>query len=148
MITITNHGHRGHGHEQVLTESKRAVIRARNDEIERREREAKKKIVRMEDQEEMLAAAESIPVPPGQQAPSQLQEPQELGGEGRGGPAGAGAGGEGGGGVGRARQWKDPLTAWVCGCYNSDDYTGHVSDLRQFLSGIEFQHVSGQAGGR
>ncbi|CAN0244482.1 unnamed protein product, partial [Hapterophycus canaliculatus] len=49
----------------VLTEAKRAEIRARNDEIGRREREAKKQMVRMEDQEEMLAAAESIPVPVG-----------------------------------------------------------------------------------
>lgn len=114
------------------------MIRARNDEIERREREAKKKIVRMEDQEEMLAAAESIPASQGQQVP-QHQEPQDGGGRRL---AGEGAEGGGGGRGERRRRRRDPLTAWVCGCYNSDDYAGHVSDLRQFLRGIEFQHVS------
>ncbi|CAN0375908.1 unnamed protein product, partial [Laminaria digitata] len=48
---------------KVLTETKRAEIRARNDEIDRFEKDSKKKVVRMEDQDEMLAAAESIPIP-------------------------------------------------------------------------------------
>lgn len=126
---------------QVLTETKRAVIRARNDEIERREREAKKKIVRMEDQEEMLAAAESIPVPLGQQQPPQHQELQE-GGRRPGVEEAGSSHGE------QRRRRRDPLTAWVCGCYHSDDYAGHVSDLRQFLRGIDFQHVSFGFGSR
>lgn len=124
----------------MLTEKKRAVIRARNDEIERREREAKKKIVRMEDRDEMLAAAESIPVPEGQ-APHH-QEPPEGGGQK------SDRDGSSRGEQQRWRRWRrDPLTAWVCGCYNADDYAGHVSDLRQFFRGIDFQHVSsvGQA---
>ncbi|CAN0149461.1 unnamed protein product [Scytosiphon promiscuus] len=131
--------------QQVLTETKRAEIRARNDEISRREREAKKQMVVMEDKEEMLAAAESIPVPAKKTPlPPHLQaqqETQENGGRGRR-PSGAGpaaaAAGHGGDGEGRRR---DPLTAWVSNCYNTDEYAGHVSDLRQFLSGIEFHHV-------
>ena len=126
----------------MLTETKRAVIRARKDEIERREREAKKKIVRMEDQEEMLAAAESIPVPLGQQQTLQQQQHQELEDGAR---RPEEAEGESGGSSGRRRrrrQRTDPLTAWVCNCYNTDYYTEHVSDLRRFLTGIDFQHVS------
>eukprot|EP00903_Cladosiphon_okamuranus_P016155 g14909.t1 len=115
--------------QQVLTEAKRAVIRARKDEIERREREAKKKIVVMEDQEEMLAAAESIPAPQG-------QAPQLPEGGGRKSERDGSSHSEQ-----RRRQRRDPLMAWVCGCYNSDDYAGHVSDLRQFFRGIDFQHV-------
>lgn len=130
----------------MLTDAKRAKIRARNDEIDRREKEAKKKMVRMVDQEEMLAAAESIPVPVGQMP---QQEPQEHGTGGGGGGGGRGlsaargvVGSEGGGSeVGQGRQRRDPLTAWVCNCYNNDDYTGHVSDLRKFLKGIDFHHV-------
>lgn len=140
-----------HACVQVLTEAKRAEIRARNDEISRREREAKKQMVRMEDQEEMLAAAESIPVPPAAKTPlpphlkqqQQQQDTQENDGRGRrlSGAAAAAAGGGGGGGDGEERR-RDPLTAWVCNCYNNDEYTGHVSDLRQFLKGIDFHHVS------
>ncbi|CAN0171854.1 unnamed protein product, partial [Ectocarpus sp. 12 AP-2014] len=63
--------------QQVLTEAKRAGIKARNDEIDRREKQAKKKMVRMEDQEEMLAAAEAIPVPVGQAPPPPPLPPQE-----------------------------------------------------------------------
>ncbi|CAM9094165.1 unnamed protein product, partial [Pylaiella littoralis] len=39
------------------------------------------------------------------------------------------------------RQRRDPLTAWVCNCYNNDDYAGHVSDSRKFLRGIDFHNV-------
>ncbi|CAM9762594.1 unnamed protein product, partial [Ectocarpus sp. 4 AP-2014] len=63
--------------QQVLTEAKRAEIKARNDEIDRREKQAKKKMVRMEDQEEMLAAAEAIPVPVGQAPPPPPPPPQD-----------------------------------------------------------------------
>lgn len=130
----------------MLTETKRAEIRARNDEIDRREKEAKKKMVRMEDQDEMLAAAESIPVPVGKMPLQEFQQ-HGAGGEGGGGrglSAARGAGAEGGGSEGGqdGRQRRDPLTAWVCNCYNNDDYAGHVSDLRKFLRGIDFHNVS------
>lgn len=128
---------------QVLTETKRAEIRARNDEISRREKEAKKQMVVMEDQEEMLAAAEAIPVPVSKTPlpPHLQQETLENGGKGRRLPGTAGDSG-GGDGDREGRRRRDPLTAWVCNCYNNDEYAGHVSDLRQFLRGIDFHHVS------
>ncbi|CAB1111625.1 unnamed protein product [Ectocarpus sp. CCAP 1310/34] len=138
--------------QQVLTEAKRAEIKARNDEIDRREKQAKKKMARMEDQEEMLAAAEAIPVPVGQAPPPPPPPPppqeglqqQSVGGTGTARrevevKAAVGSGGE------RRRRRRprrrDPLTAWVCGCYNDDGYAGHVSDLRQFFRGIDFHHL-------
>ncbi|CAM9718252.1 unnamed protein product, partial [Ectocarpus fasciculatus] len=131
--------------QQVLTEAKRAEIRARNDEIGRREKQAKKKMVRMEDQEEMLAAAEAIPVPVGQTPPPPLEEfqQQSAGGTGTARRQEEGAAVRGSGGERRRRgpRRRDPLMAWVCGCYNDDDYGGHVSDLRQFFRGIDFHHV-------
>ena len=143
---------------KVLTETKRAEIRARNDEIDRAEKHAKKKMVVMEDQEEMLAAAESIPIPASQvpllAVGQEFQEPGGMGAEVGGGkrgdrrrprsPSGVGEGGRRGGeaGGGTIFRERDPLTAWVYGCYNHDDYTGHVSDLRYFLRGIDFHHVS------
>lgn len=131
---------------QVLTKAKRAEIRARKDEIDRLEKEAKKTMVRMEDQDEMLAAAGSIPVP----ARQEFQEHGDGGGGGRAterndrkrarSTLSTGGGGDEEGKGCRFGE-RDPLTAWVYDCYNHDDYTGHVSDLRHFLKGIDFYHV-------
>eukprot|EP00904_Undaria_pinnatifida_P000036 jgi/Undpi1/10032/HiC_scaffold_28.g12486.m1 len=114
-------------------------------------------MVVMEDQEEMLAAAESIPIPASQvpllAVGQEFQEPGGMGAEVGGGkrgdrrrprsPSGVGEGGRRGGEAGGSTIFRerDPLTAWVYGCYNHDDYTGHVSDLRYFLRGIDFHHV-------
>jgi len=103
---------------KLLTENKRAGFRARKDEIERRERESRKQTVRMEDKEEMRAAAEAIPVPIGQVPQHRHQHHQQDGGAGGGRrSAGAAAGGVGRGGCRseqqqrRRRRRKAPLTA-------------------------------------
>lgn len=147
----------------MLTQAKRTEIRARKDEIDRLEKEAKNKMKRMDDDDEMLAAAVSIPVP-SRQGPAAAaaaaaagssggrRELHESGGGGAGAqrndrkrprtPPGVGEDGGGDGdGDGGNGQKRDPLTAWVYDCYRSDDYCGHVSDVRHFLKGIDFRHV-------
>lgn len=75
----------------------------------------------------------------GQRNDRKRQRPAELGEEANGDAARGGGGGDlGSGGV----EPRDPLTAWVYDCYNHDDYNDLVSDLRKFLTGIDFHHVS------
>ena len=135
--------------KKVLTATKRAEIRARKHEIDLQEKQAKNKLKRMDDHDEKLRAVVSMPA-----VPSKHSAAAGVGGDGAVGgshpkkdrkrgrslsEAGKGGGEDGGS---RERE-RDPLTAWVYDCYHNDGYAGHVSDLRQFLKGIEFRHVSG-----
>lgn len=141
---------------QVLTAAKRAEIRARTEDSARQIQEAKRTNMRLiEDRDEMLAAAEAIPVPSRQAPPAAATgagQEARVNGDQRndrrrswqqaadGGDAGTAAAeaeaedtrGDGGG---------SPLTAWIYDCYNHDDYPGHVSDIRKFLSGIDIDQV-------
>lgn len=134
----------------MLTAAKRAEMRARTEDSARQIQEAKKtNMVVIDDQEEMLAAAEAIPVPASQAI-------VEAAGAGSGDPRadrkrarlqqgseGAGENGEVDGEAdGTARgDGGHRFTAWFYGCYNHDDYRGHVADLQRFLSGIEMGQV-------
>lgn len=149
IITFLVHSTVPQFDDQVLTEAKRGKIRARKGEIDRLEKDAKKTMVRMEDKDEMLAAAGSIPVPagptptPGVERDDRKKRSRSPGTEGED-RTWAGAGDRVDGD--ERDTWRvkdrDPLSAWVSECYNHDDYAGHVTDLRHFLRGIDFHHVS------
>lgn len=148
----------------MLTDAKRAEMRARTEGSARLIEESKKtNMMIIQDQDEMLAAAEAIPMPARRSPAVDATLGSGSGGGGGGGggggaagqrgdrkrprsPAVVGAGDEGGeegGESGRGlRGQRDPMTAWFYGCYSHDEYTGHVADLRKFLCGIEFHHVS------
>lgn len=135
----------------MLTAAKRAEIRARKHEIDLQEKQAKNKIKRMDDEDGMLAAAESMPLP--SPLPSLQPAATSVGvggwtesqhlkdGKRSRSPSGLGKSEGGDEEDGKRRRDQDPLTAWVYDYYRDDSYTGHVSDLRQFLKGIDFQHV-------
>lgn len=142
----------------MLTAAKRAEIRARTEDSARQIQEAKKtNMLVIDDQDEMLAAAEAIPL-----VASAATVGNSTGNSSGAGGAGSGFGqdarvtnGDQRGDGKRLRQGQqhaeeanadangggDPYTAWFYDCYNHDDYTGHVSDLRKFLSGIDMGQV-------
>lgn len=132
----------------MLTKAKRAEIRARTEDSAREIKESKKtNILVIEDQEEMLAAAEAIPASRLQQQVSHagMGDAHARHQQGRKRPREAMAGERQRAERGQGDGWIDPLTAWFQGCYFKDDYAGHVADLRNFLRGIDFLHVSPSA---
>lgn len=134
---------------QVLTAAKRAEIRARKHEIDLQEKQAKKKMKRMDDEDGMLAAAESMPLPSPLPSLQPAAASVGVGGwtesqhpkDGKRSRSSSGLRKSEGEEDGKRRRDQDPLTAWVYDYYRDDSYTGHVSDLRQFFKGIDLQHV-------